>query len=128
MQKLILVIAVLVLSLSACYYDNEEELYPQAGSGGCDTATTTYAAVISKITATSCALSGCHQGTNASRTIGSFENHEEIKKYLDINKQRFIDAINHNAGAPTMPKGGSKLAPCDIKKIEKWINKGYLNN
>lgn len=124
-----MVIAVLMLSLSACYYDNEEELYPgSAGSGECDTVNITYAAVISKITATSCALSGCHQGTNASRTIGSFENHEETKKYLDLNKQRFIDAINHNAGAPSMPKGGSKLAPCDIKKIEKWISKGYLNN
>jgi hypothetical protein len=27
-----------------------------------------------------------------------------------------------------MPQGGSKLADCDITKIERWITNGMLNN
>lgn len=120
--------AVLILSLSACYYDNEEELYPQAaGGGGCDTANVTYSNVVSKIINTKCATSGCHAGTSG-QAIGNFENHANLKTFLDGKKATFINAINHTGGASPMPKGGTKLVACDILKIETWINKGYPNN
>ena len=29
-------------ALQACYYDNEQDLYPASGGGGCDTLNLTY--------------------------------------------------------------------------------------
>lgn len=128
MQKLLLVAVALVLSLSACYYDNEEELYPTAaGGGGCDTANVTYSGVISKIVGTRCALAGCHAGAS-SQAIGNFENYTSLKTFLDGQKGTFINAINHNAGTSPMPKGSAKLSGCNISQIQIWINNGYPNN
>lgn len=119
--------SILLISIQACRFDSAEELFP-APTGGCDTIADTYSASISKIMNTNCALSGCHKGAGARQTIGDFDVHEGMKIYLDNNKQRFLNALNHNAGSSPMPKGGSKLPNCEIIKIEKWISKGYQNN
>lgn len=114
-----------MLLLPSCYYDNEEVLYP--GTGGCDTANVTYSGTISKIFRGSCALSGCHAGTS-SQGIGNFEAYASTKAYLDVNSQKLVGAINHTAGFPQMPKGGTKLPACDILKMQVWIAKGYPDN
>lgn len=128
MRKLILLAGILIFSLQACYYDSEEELYPQLQGGGCDTTNTKYTEVVSKIINTNCAISGCHNPQGIGQNYGNFDTHAGLKSFLDNKKQRFIDAINHNAGAPAMPQGRPKLRQCDIDKIEVWIAKGYQNN
>jgi hypothetical protein len=32
------------------------------------------------------------------------------------------------AGYSAMPKGGNKLADCQITQVQKWIQAGALNN
>jgi len=122
-----ILVAIFLICAQACQFNSEEELFPRA-SGGCDTTDAKYSLAVSKILNTNCALAGCHKGQAVRQTIGDFENHEGAKIYLDANKQRFLNAINHNAGASPMPKNGAKLNKCDILMLETWISKGYPNN
>lgn len=127
MNKLLMLGIVAFLSLQSCYYDNEEELYPQAGN--CDTTAVTYSGTVSKILNQRCAISGCHLGASG-QAIGIFDTHANTKTYLDAgNTVRLLDAINHRNGRSPMPKGSAtKLDACDLLKIEAWINSGYPNN
>ncbi len=127
MRIIIVIVSLLVISLQACRFDSAEELFP-APTGGCDTTKAKYSLAVSKIMNTNCALAGCHRGAGARQTIGDFDNHEGLKIYLDNSSQRFLDAINHNAGTSPMPKNGAKLPQCDILQITTWVNAGYLNN
>ncbi len=126
MRIIIFIACVLLISTQACQFNSVEELFP---AGNCDTTKTKYGTVISKIITTNCAtFSSCHKGAAVGAIRGNFDGHAGIKMYLDNNKQRFINAINHNAGVSAMPKGGTKLSDCDILMITTWINKGYRNN
>ncbi|MBT8194848.1 MAG: hypothetical protein KJO64_00345 [Bacteroidia bacterium] len=122
MKKIVLVsisiFGSLLLSLNqSCYYDNEEELYPNSM---CDTSVTTFSAVVQPIIQNNCALSGCHVpgGTG----IGDYTNYAGVKAAVDNGKiqNRVIDL-------KTMPPS-SPLANCDILKLQKWINNGAQNN
>lgn len=123
MNKLIIAAFILSLSFQSCYYDNEEELYPQ--SGNCDTAAITYSGKIAPMVASRCALSGCHGSGSLN---GDFSSHGTFKAFLDAKKTNFIGAINHQQGFSAMPKGGLKMPACDIRYFETWINNGYPNN
>lgn len=126
-KALIIISAVFLICAQACQFNNEEELFPRP-SGGCDTTEAKYSVAVSKVLNTNCALAGCHKGPAVRQSIGDFENHEGAKIYLDAKKQRFLNAINHNAGTSPMPKNGAKLDPCDILMLEIWIKEGYPNN
>jgi len=56
----LLVMSIMVLGFTGCYYDNEEELYPQAPE--CDTLNVTYSATIALIMETNC--NDCHGGAS----------------------------------------------------------------
>ena len=57
------------VSLSSCYYDTEEELYPDSGSSTCDTISVSYATDIVPIVSAKCSTPGCHAGVNAAAGI-----------------------------------------------------------
>lgn len=118
-------VVAIFFSLPSCYYDNEEELYPQTAN--CDTTNTTYSGFVSKLMNQRCAIPGCHIGPG-SASIGTFDNHGGLKATLDTKKANFIGSIKHSPGANPMPKGSAKLSDCDIQKLEIWINAGYPNN
>ncbi len=117
---ILLLFALGMLMLNGCYYDNEEELYPNSF---CDTTNVTYAVTIEPIVRTKCAIPGCHVaggGGNGDFTV--FTN--VIAK---VNDGRFLASVRREAGVRAMPESGP-LPLCEVQKIEIWIANGALNN
>lgn len=100
----------------SCYFDKEEELYPNSN---CDTANITFSANISKTINNKCATSGCHVAGGISPNLTSYNN---IKASIDRIKIRAVDAR-------TMPPASSpKLTDCEHKQLNTWISNGSPNN
>ena len=114
----------IVLALSGCYYDNEEELYP--GGSSCDTTVTTYAARIQPILQTRCY--SCHSAQSApSGGAGiNLESHPVLQSMAQSGI--LMAAITHSGNASPMPKGMPKLSDCEISKIQRWVDNGAQNN
>jgi hypothetical protein len=108
-----------VISISGCYNDNEEDLYP--GSGGCDTSNVTYSKSVAPVFAGYC--NSCHSGNNPSGNLLT-DSYASVK----TNMSRIHGAINHLSGFSSMPKDGGQLSPCDLATIDIWIRQGMPNN
>ena len=123
--KTIFFLIVITLGFNACYYDVEQELYPQSGT--CDTSANKLAAHIKPILQKSCYA--CHsQSTAGSAGAGiNLETYANLKAQADNGK--LLKSIQHDPSASPMPKGSSsKMDACEILKIQAWIQKGALNN
>jgi hypothetical protein len=92
-------------------------------STGCDTSAFTYGTVIKPLLSIWCV--GCHNSNNKG---GGFDLSSYIGVKACITQGRFLGTIKHSSGFNAMPLGTDKLNDCDITKIQKWINAGYLNN
>lgn len=111
--------AILIAGTQAsCYKDSKEALYP---SNACDTTNITWNKDIKTIVTNSCALSGCHDASSASGGY-ALNNYAGVKKMTD--NARFLAVIELGS----MPKNSSKLDPCTINKVRRWINTGALEN
>ena len=109
-----------ILLSTGCYYDNEEELYPNSF---CDTTNVTYSNSVEPIVMSKCAIPGCHVaggGGNGDFTV--FAN--VASKVAD---GRFLASVKRQPGARAMPESGP-LPACDVQKIEIWIANGAQNN
>ena len=119
----ILLIVLTVPLLKACYYDVEEELYPEGEIPiGVNIS---YSANVDPILNINCYA--CHYPGNSAGGGFVFQGYDNLKKYLDANSSTFICCIKHT-GCSDMPLGASKLSNRDIGYIERWINEGALNN
>ncbi len=116
----------LSISIQSCYNDNEEDLYGSSTTI-CDTAIGTYTKNVLPILNAQCATTGCHNATTASAGA-NLSGYATTKSYITNKKNLFIGSIKHTSGFSAMPKGGNKLAACEISKIESWINAGMSNN
>lgn len=116
----IFALLIVMIALNACYYDVEEELYPDME---CTTDNMSYSDDILPILQRNCYA--CHQQGNQISGI-SLEGYTALKPFADNGK--LVGVINHNAGLPPMPDGAPKLPSCDIEKIEAWVNDGAMNN
>jgi len=117
---IILLFSLGVLLLNGCYYDNEEELYPNSF---CDTTNVTYTNTIEPIIMSNCATPGCHVpggGGNGDFTV--FAN--VAAKVAD---GRFLASVKREPGVAAMPPDGA-LRPCQVRQIEIWIASGAANN
>ncbi|MBL7818196.1 MAG: hypothetical protein JNL70_24510 [Saprospiraceae bacterium] len=123
---MVLGVVFLTTSTQSCYYDNEEELYGNS-STICDTSSVKYSTSVQPLMAAQCATSGCHNAATASAGA-DLSTYTSTKNYITNGKEFFIGSIKHTSGFSQMPKGGSKMATCDITKIELWINAGMPNN
>lgn len=116
-----LILATMIIISGGCYYDNEEDLYPNTAE--CDTLNITYETAIAPIMANSC--NSCHSGTAPSGGI-------KTDSYNDLsviaNSGRLWGAVSHAQGYSPMPKDQAKLSDCALTKIEKWINSGLPEN
>jgi hypothetical protein len=113
-----------VFLIVACYYDSEENLYPQLESN-CDTTIFTFSGAVKPILRDNCYL--CH--SNANSGFGNnikLEDFNDVKVMVDNGK--LIGSITHQGGFSRMPKDGAKLSDCKIKLIQKWIDNNALNN
>lgn len=106
----------IAMSLPGCYYDNEEELYPNSV---CDTLNVSYTETVYPIIAENCI--SCH--SDALQTAGiSLEGYQNVKAQAD--NGNLLGVISHSPGYPNMPQGQPKLPECDIAQIRVWIENG----
>jgi mono/diheme cytochrome c family protein len=120
-----LILFVFVAFLSSCYYDKEEELYPDANAAGCDTSNVKYSVEVKAIFDSKCV--SCHSGVNPSGNI-RLESYQEVKTYIDATNTKLVSSIVQDGNASAMPQGQPKLSDCDIGKIKIWVNAGYPEN
>lgn len=121
-MKRIIFVSVVAFSLgiSGCYYDVEEEIYPEIE---CDTQGVTFSGTVQPILSENCLV--CHSA--AVNTAGiTLEGYNNLKTHVD--NGRFLGAIRHQPGFSPMPQGAPQLQECDILKIEEWITNGAPNN
>lgn len=112
-----------IASITGCYYDSEEVLYPKL-SNPCNDTVVTFSGTVTTILQP---CQSCHSNSNAS----SSGNGIKIQDYADVltavNNGKLMGSINHTSAYP-MPKGGGKLPDCEIAQLQKWIDNGTLNN
>ncbi len=122
MKLLSILSAILIVTaLNSCYYDTEENLYPNPPA--CDTLAMSYTTDIIPIFTTHCY--SCH-GNNTTVSAIEFEGYADL--ILVLASKNFLGAIKRSPGAIAMPLGSDKLPDCQIVKIEAWINQGKQNN
>lgn len=85
----IIVIVILGLNFSACYYDKEETLYPNNFVKLSDTSTVSYISLVKPLIDSKCATSGCHDAS-ASGNV-KLTNYTEVFAKKDRIKARAID-------------------------------------
>lgn len=113
-------------TISGCYYDNEETLYPATAE--CNTDNMSFAGDVWPVINASC--TGCHSGSSPSGNI-SLENYSGVAAAAAIDAGNYgslYGVISHASGNSPMPKGGSKLSDCTIAQIKAWIDQGALDN
>lgn len=88
----------------------------------CDTVNVTYQKSVWPIVQTNCL--GCHNNSLANGGY-NFSNYDGLKSA--VNKGRLLGSINYQTGFVGMPQG-SRLNPCQVATIRKWVQAGALNN
>lgn len=116
----VIIMGLIGITLSSCYYDVGEELYPPSS---CDTSAMSFKVDIAPIFKANCVE--CHNKTLMHGNV-SLDNYGGVLEVVQNGK--LIGVINHNPGFPPMPRNQAKLPQCTINKIEAWINQGALNN
>ena len=109
-----------ILVFSSCYYDNEEELYPNSN---CVTEEMSYTNDILPVLETNCY--GCHANIIKLGNV-DLQGHEDLLEYVETGQ--LIGAISHDPDYSPMPKSGAMLDDCTIEKFIAWIEQGALNN
>lgn len=124
-MKLIYLGIITLFIIAGCTYSKKEVDYPVTVS--CDTSNVKFNTYVLPLLNAKCNTSGCH---NSSATAGGWamDTYLGVKDVLDNSGGRFLKSIQHESSASPMPKGGSKLADCDINKLKAWINAGALEN
>lgn len=110
-----------LLTMSGCYYDVVEELYP--GDASCDTSQVTYTGDILPLLQAQCMV--CHSAA-ASQGNVNLEGYTQVKTYADNGK--LLGSVSHASGYVAMPQGAAQLSSCNVNKIRAWINRGAPNN
>jgi mono/diheme cytochrome c family protein len=125
MKKLLYFAIVSFLAVS-CYWDSEEYLYPELGSGCDTTAAITYSVGVTNLLKGNCL--SCHSASAAANLGGNIklDSYANVKTYAD--NGQLLGSVRHESGYSQMPKGSTKLSDCQIAVIEKWISGGSLNN
>jgi len=113
----IIVIVILGLNFSACYYDKEETLYPNNFVKLSDTSTVSYTSLVKPLIDSKCATSGCHDASAAGGV--KLTTYSELFAKKDRVKVRSIEQKD-------MPSSG--LSSSDISILQRWLDQGAKNN
>jgi hypothetical protein len=110
----------LALTLTNCYYDNEEALY---GVEQCSTEPVTYAGTISGILQRNCL--SCHsQSANSGGVV--LETYAQVK--VQATSGKLVGVVSHAPGFSSMPKNAPQLSECNVSAIRQWVEAGALDN
>ncbi len=115
MLKKITGLLLVSISLTACYKDTEEELYPNSFVK--DNNIYTFAADVKPIIDTKCASAGCHISGAQSPDLSSYA----------MVKANIVRVEARAVTLKTMPVSGA-LSVLEINKLKNWIDAGALNN
>lgn len=111
-----IVLAACVTALSGCYYDIEQDLYPNSF---CDLANVTWTTNIEPLVQSRCAIPGCHVPGETSPDLTTYAG---VKGSVDAGT--FRDRV---VVVKDMPSGSS-LTSCQIQQVELWLNAGATQN
>lgn len=117
MKKALLSLAgAALLALNGCYYDNEEELYPNSF---CDTAAVTWSLTIQPLINTNCAIPGCHVPGAQSPDLSTYEG---VQSNAASVRSVIVD------GSPLIMPPTGQLPSCDRLKVSRWVAGGAQQN
>lgn len=126
-MKYLLFLALLtamVFTIPSCYYDKEDLLYGTQNAVCTDTTQNpSYAQKVVPILQQYCY--SCHTGGFPSGGIAMGTHATD--KAIGLNGKLY-GSISYASGYSPMPKGMSKMTPCQIATIKKWIDSGMPNN
>ncbi len=115
----------ILFSITSCYYDSEEFLFPEINNQ-CDTVNITFTESVSPVLSQYCL--SCH-GNNTAAAYGGnikLEDYPDVK--IQADNGRLLGTIQHSTGYSAMPKGAGKLNDCTINTIRIWVEDGAPNN
>jgi hypothetical protein len=119
-QKHLIILGLLAAFVSACYYDNAEDLY-QNYPKNCDVSAVSYSIDVRPIIDQNCV--SCHGGVAPQAGL-DLTTYDKVK----ANTANIRDRINRPiSDALVMPQGGP-MPQCSIDKVTAWIDAGALNN
>ncbi len=116
------ILGLVSMTVTACYYDNQEELHPGAFEV-CDTTDYTYAGKVTEILQRSCY--SCHSQNSPSGNV-ILSTYSGVKTVADNGK--LVGSIDHLTGYSSMPQNLPQLSECDRATIKKWMQNGTTNN
>jgi len=116
-----LIIPVILILLSGCYYDNYEELYPEL-SQDCDTSNVTFAGAVAPVIQANCER--CHNGSDPNGGV-LLTTYEDIKAVAD---NGLLVQVTTSTNPDVQMPPGNPLPACDIQKITAWVEAGAPNN
>lgn len=124
-KRSIIVLAVVAVSIwVGCTNKKEVSETPTTPIVTCDTTNVRYSVEIVGILNANC--NSCHAAPASSGNGIVLNNYTSLKPWATNNT--LYNVVNHTPGFSQMPKGGAKLASCDIAKIRTWIRNGAPNN
>ena len=112
-MKKIILFTIIAFSVSSCYYDNKEDLYPE-DPNACKTSGLTYNEDTKAIFANSCATTGCHESGGQTPVLETYA--QVSSSIVRIEKRALVEK--------TMPPAGP-LGSCDQSQLTQWIADGY---
>jgi uncharacterized membrane protein len=122
MKKIVLsLLALSVLSIQACYYGNEEDIY---GTGGnCQTTNMRFRVEMTTIMTNKCLKCHVEGGTDYSGI--KLDTYNDWKKYAG--NGRLVSRV-FDASSPMPPKTEGTMSDCDKAAIKAWVEQGALDN
>ena len=108
--------------VSSCTSDNLEDL---TKGSTCDTSAVSYQLDVAPIIQQNCF--DCH-AEDTYLIFGTVRLDEYQFLAPKATEDNLLCRINHSEGCTAMPRGGDKLPPCEIDKIEAWVNQGKQDN
>ena len=123
---LIIIVFVLLVLVSGCYYDHANLSYPQQNSvtATCNLSSVTYSSSVTGILKANCY--SCHSGSASAGGGIQLDTYATLKVYA-ANGQ-LLNSISHTGSVPAMPLNAAQISSCDISTIQTWINNGTPNN
>jgi uncharacterized membrane protein len=126
MKRLAFIIIILVAAtISGCYYDSEEKLYPVLDTS-CNLDNVTFSGTVKPILQASCYR--CHSNANTLNLGGGIklENHTDVQSMA--NSGKLMGVVTHASGFIPMPQEGGKLSDCEISQLQRWVDNQTPNN
>ena len=116
---------IFLFTISSCYYDKEELLYPGSNNAPCTDTTTmvSYSKNIVPLLQAQCY--GCHNSNfpSGNITMGGYIADKGIAQ-----SGKLYGTVTYSQGFSPMPKGSNRLNNCQVSLIKKWVDAGLPDN